>query len=167
MVNPLSLIPNLLSKWPGLQLLLKLIKTRPVLDQFLYCCKDWSWNQVIVFMVVNKGCYGYYVIQSSNTKIDYYKLVTKSHVVLYLFLCWFLDVKEFYATTLKIVNKRRNKDEFKKLLDMSKKDFLMELWKNLVHIANTILQLILGAEQMNKNLGGNVCVKRSELAGAG
>ena len=41
-------------------------QTRPVLDRFQDCCKDGSWNWVIVFMVVIKVCYGYYVIQSSN-----------------------------------------------------------------------------------------------------
>ena len=33
---------------------LKRIKTRPVLDRFLDCCKEWSQNQVFVFDAVNK-----------------------------------------------------------------------------------------------------------------
>ena len=58
-------------------------------------------------MVVNKGCYGYYVIQSSNNKN--FKPVTKSHVILYSSFYWFLHVKEFDVVTLRIVNKRRIK----------------------------------------------------------
>ena len=47
--------------------------------------------------------------KAQTTKINYYKPVTISHVVLYLSLYRFLGVKEFDAVTLKIVNKRRNK----------------------------------------------------------
>ena len=46
-----------------------IFKTRWVLNRFQDCWKDWSWNQVLVSMVVNKGCYGYNVIQSSNKKL--------------------------------------------------------------------------------------------------
>ena len=37
--------------------------TKPVLDNFRDCCKDWSWNGVFVSMVVKQGCYCDYVIQ--------------------------------------------------------------------------------------------------------
>ena len=33
-------------------------------DRFQDCSKDWSLNRVIVIMVVNRGCYGYCIIQS-------------------------------------------------------------------------------------------------------
>ena len=48
--------------------------TRPVLDQFRDSYKDLSLYRVIVFMVVNKGWYGFY-----------------------LSLYWFLGVKKFDA----------------------------------------------------------------------
>ena len=47
------------------ELKMRLSRTRPVLDQFQDFSKDWSWN---CFMVVNNGCYGYYLIQSPNNK---------------------------------------------------------------------------------------------------
>ena len=58
-------------------------------------------------MFVIKDCYGYFVIQRSNNKKDYYERVTK-----------FCD--ELDAVTLKMVSKRRNKAKLKKLTDKSK-----------------------------------------------
>ena len=39
-------------------------KTRPVLDQFQDCCNNWFLDPG--FYGCKKGCYGYFVIQSSN-----------------------------------------------------------------------------------------------------
>ena len=59
--------------------------------------------------------------KAKTTQIDYYKLVTKSHVVLYLSLYWFLDVKEFDGVTLKILIKEEfNSNENSWLTTLSK-----------------------------------------------
>ena len=42
-------------------------RTRPVLDQFHDCSKNWCLSLIFFcFYGCKKGCYGYYVIQTSN-----------------------------------------------------------------------------------------------------
>ena len=48
-----DITPTLTSQRLGRQLFLD--STRKVVDQFQDYCKDWSWNQVFAFMVLNKG----------------------------------------------------------------------------------------------------------------
>ena len=59
------------------------------------------------------------LFKAQATKIDFYKLVAKSHLVLYLYFYWFLDLKEFDTVTYKIVHKEINKAR-SKLIDNSK-----------------------------------------------
>ena len=56
--------------------------------------------------------------KAQTTKIYFYKLITKSHIVLYLSFYWCLDVKEFDAATLEIAKNEELK--LKKIIDYSK-----------------------------------------------
>ena len=61
------------------------IKNKTGFRPFQDCCKNWSLNSDFYFCGCKKGCYGYYIIQSSNCqKLIEEKRLSKCAVVIFI-----------------------------------------------------------------------------------